>query len=76
MGQPQPYVQQKGEAQHANLISEGALSQLINSHIHETGDGPTQQYNEHSFATDSYENGGNLAFWARKQNEYKANLIN
>jgi len=53
------------------LISEGALSQLINSHINE-GDTanavlPNQQQN------DSFEN-TNLAFWTRKQNEYKAGL--
>ena len=64
----------------AALISEGALSHLINSHINE-GDtiGSTQQNNMmlsggHHQQNDSFEN-ANLAFWTRKQNEYKANLI-
>lgn len=47
------------------MISEGALSQLINSHIHEGETVPTH----HLAHNESFEN-TNLAFWTRKQNEY------
>ena len=85
-GSTQPFSQNKGvphsgalSDQHANIISEGALSQLINSHINE-GDTPataivTQNQTATSGQNDSLET-GNLAFWTRKQNEYKANLMN
>ena len=61
--------------QHDNLISEGALSHLINSHINEgdavpitlTGTGGGPNANNSSIAqNDSFENGTNLAFWTRK----------
>ena len=85
-GSTQPFAQNKGmphsgalSDQHANIISEGALSQLINSHINE-GDAPataivSQNQTATSGQNDSLET-GNLAFWTRKQNEYKANLMN
>jgi len=63
-GSVQPYPGQGNP--HTNLISEGALSQLINTHINE-GSG------SHDQTQDSFEN-ANLAFWTRKQNEYKSNL--
>ena len=66
--------------QQTNILSEGALSQLINSHINE-GDtstlsgGAGQQYDGNLTAgNDSFEN-ANLAFWTRKQNEYQANIV-
>ena len=60
--------------QHANLISEGALSQLINSHINENDTAMVMSNQQNSVGqNDSFEN-TNLAFWSRKQNEYKANL--
>ena len=62
-------LSQEQAHQQANLISEGALSHLINSHIHETEGGAGRPF-EGNFSNASFENGGNLAFWARKQNEY------
>ena len=47
-----------------NMISEGALSQLINSHINES-DANNKTTQGHSTANDSFEN-ANLAFWTRK----------
>ena len=86
----QPYAQKNGGIVHhnqmsalsgqdqssggaINMISEGALSQLINSHINES-DANNKTTQGHSTGNDSFEN-ANLAFWTRKQNEYKANLI-
>ena len=61
--------QDQGSAGTMNMISEGALSQLINSHINESDANNNTQTNAgikgHQINNDSFDN-ANLAFWTRK----------